>query len=73
MLATGSRDRSLTLTNVDVAIENNSSKVDLVKNNAHTGWIWDLVVMDEKLVSAGWDGFVKIWDLNSMKELQSFK
>jgi len=65
-LASGSRDRSITLWNLET-----NEKI-LNKQGAHLGWIWAIKENDNNLVTAGWDCYVKIWD-KSLNFIQSYK
>lgn len=76
MLVSGSRDRSIAVVDLDNSIESGEVKSEL-KANAHAGWVWDFCTVQngEVLVSGGWDGFVKLWDMQqgTMKEICQYK
>jgi len=62
LLASGSRDRSILIWNVEKCFEEPSPKPVVIKDNAHKGWIWAFCISQSHLLSASWDTTVKIWD-----------
>ncbi|XP_076347040.1 F-box/WD repeat-containing protein 9-like isoform X2 [Tachypleus tridentatus] len=68
--ASGSRDHCLkiwNLKNLDCVTQGSEADflpcLSLVKVDAHTGWIWDIISSGHTLYSSSWDGLVKAWDV----------
>lgn len=76
-LASGSRDRYLTLLDLSKYDPTTSKQNDMkvyASDKAHKGWIWSLTSNDKTLCTGSWDRYIKTWDLEAgVVETQSFK
>ncbi|KAL5020928.1 hypothetical protein ScPMuIL_000083 [Solemya velum] len=78
LLASGSRDRYLTLLDLTKYNPNDpDSKKEMAihsDSKAHKGWIWSLASIDATLATGSWDTYIKLWDLdNNCTEVSKFK
>ncbi|ESP00523.1 hypothetical protein LOTGIDRAFT_83319, partial [Lottia gigantea] len=79
ILAAGSRDRYLTVLNLDRY--DSDQPVDSMKDmlvysdrKEHTGWIWSLASVDNQLATGSWDTFIKLWDVDAgCESISKFK
>ncbi|KAL8583492.1 hypothetical protein ACOMHN_056302 [Nucella lapillus] len=67
LLATGSRDRYLTLLDLSkYDCSRPETKKDMKLhciNKAHNGWIWSMASLNNHLYTGSWDTKIKVWDL----------
>ncbi|XP_041359838.1 F-box/WD repeat-containing protein 9-like [Gigantopelta aegis] len=78
LLATGSRDRYLSLLNLQkYDVNKPTSKGDMkIYSNCkiHKGWIWSIKSLDNVLATASWDTYIRRLDLNAdLTMIDNFK